>query len=136
MRQSLAKITIRGFQLLLNSDMRPIAVKDWSVARPWLVKSDLSGCDGWMVIARLTPNHCDKIVGSSPAKTSWLIKNRPAWATGDDKGASVHSAVNEYMRWQLYLDYPWRLEACKWVYIPQGVEQVMDITGLPRGNNM
>ncbi len=34
-------------------------------------------------------------------------------------------------RWQLYLDYQWRLEACKWVYTPQGVEQVMDITGLP-----
>ncbi len=34
-------------------------------------------------------------------------------------------------RWQLYLDYPWRLEACKRVYTPQGIEQVTDITGLP-----
>ncbi len=36
-------------------------------------------------------------------------------------------------RWQLYLDYPCRLEVCKRVYTgtPQGVEQVMDVTGLP-----
>ncbi len=34
-------------------------------------------------------------------------------------------------RWQLYLDYPWCLEACKQVYTPQGVERVMDVTGLP-----
>ncbi len=34
-------------------------------------------------------------------------------------------------RWQLYLDYPWRLEAGNRVYTPQGVEQVTDITGLP-----
>ncbi len=46
-------------------------------------------------LARPTPNH--KIVGSSHAKTSWLIKNRPAWATGGDNGDSVHSAVNEYL---------------------------------------
>ena len=46
-------------------------------------------------LARQSPNH--KIVGSSPAKTNWLIKYRPAWATGDDNGALVHSAVNEYM---------------------------------------
>ncbi len=46
-------------------------------------------------LARRTPNH--KIVGSSPAKASQLIKNRPAWATGGDNGASVHSAVNEYL---------------------------------------
>ncbi len=47
------------------------------------------------VSAGLTVSH--KIVGSSPAKTSWLNKKRPAWATGDDNGASVHSAVNEYL---------------------------------------
>ena len=46
-------------------------------------------------LARRTPNH--KIVGWSPAKSSRLIKNRPAWATGDNNGASVHSAVNEYL---------------------------------------
>ncbi len=46
-------------------------------------------------LSRRTPNH--KIVGSSPAKTSWLIKNRLAWATGGDNGASVHLAVNEYL---------------------------------------
>ncbi len=33
----------------------------------------------------------------SPVKTSWLIKNRPVWATGSDNGASVHSAVYEYL---------------------------------------
>ncbi len=46
-------------------------------------------------LACRTPNH--KIVSSSPAKASWLIKNHPAWATGGDNGASVHSAVNEYL---------------------------------------
>ena len=45
-------------------------------------------------LARRAPNH--KIVGSNPAKVSRL-KNRPAWATGDDNGASVHSAVYEYL---------------------------------------
>ncbi len=30
-------------------------------------------------LAHRTPNH--KIVGVSAAKTSWLIKNCPAWAT-------------------------------------------------------
>ncbi len=43
-------------------------------------------------LAGRTPNH--KIVGSSPAKASRLIKNHPAWA---DNGASVHSALNEYL---------------------------------------
>ena len=46
-------------------------------------------------LARRTAIH--KIVGSSPAKASRLIKNCPAWATGGDNGASVHSAVNEYL---------------------------------------
>ncbi len=82
----------------------------------------------------LTPNH--KIVGSSPAKSSRLIKNRPAWATGDDNGASVHSAANEY----LAIDRDGNCASItrgalkrviKWVYTPQGVEQVTDITGLP-----
>ncbi len=40
-------------------------------------------------LARRTPNR--KIVGSSPARATWLIKNCPAWATG----ALVHSAINE-----------------------------------------
>ncbi len=39
-------------------------------------------------LARRTPNQ--KLLGSSPAKTSWLIRNHPTWATGDDNGASVH----------------------------------------------
>ncbi len=38
-------------------------------------------------LARRTPNH--KIVGLSYAKAVWLIKNRPAWAMGDNYGASV-----------------------------------------------
>ncbi len=33
-----------------------------------------------------------------PRKPVGLIKKKsPAWAVGDDKGASVHSAVNEYL---------------------------------------
>ncbi len=43
-------------------------------------------------LAHRTPNH--KIMGSSPTKTSWLIKNRPVWVTG----VSVHSAINENLR--------------------------------------
>ncbi len=31
----------------------------------------------------------------------------------------------------VYVYYPWRLEACKQVYTPRGVEQVTDVTGLP-----
>ncbi len=42
--------------------------------------------------------HIHKIMGSSPAQTSWLIKKRPTQATSDDNGASgVHSAINEYL---------------------------------------
>ncbi len=44
-------------------------------------------------LACQTPNH--KIMGLSPTKTSWLTKIHPVWATGDDKGVSVHLAVNE-----------------------------------------
>ncbi len=43
----------------------------------------------------MSDNH--KIVGLSPVGASWLIKNHPAWATGDNNGALVHSAVNEYL---------------------------------------
>ncbi len=46
-------------------------------------------------LARRTPNH--KIVRLSPAKSQSAHQNRPAWATGVDNGASVHSAVNEYL---------------------------------------
>ncbi len=44
--------------------------------------------------------HCTrihKIVASNPAVATWLIKNHPVWVTGDDNGASVHSALNEYL---------------------------------------
>ena len=41
--------------------------------------------------AHWTHNH--KIMGSSPV----TIKKHPAWAMGDDNGASVHSAVTEYL---------------------------------------
>ncbi len=41
MSQSIAKITIHGLQLLLNSDLRAMAVNDWSASRPFLLKSDL-----------------------------------------------------------------------------------------------
>ena len=47
----------------------------------------------WLV--NRTPNY--KIVGLSPTEATWLIKNRPAWVMGDDNGASVHSALNEYL---------------------------------------
>ncbi len=43
-------------------------------------------------LARRIPNH--NIVGLSPAKTRWLIKNRPVWATSDNNGALDHSAGN------------------------------------------
>ncbi len=50
----------------------------------------------------------------SRVKASCLIKNRSAWATGDDN-CSVQSAVNEYLTidrgGKLYLDYAWHLEA-------------------------
>ncbi len=46
-------------------------------------------------LARWTPNH--KIVGSSPAKSQSAHQNRPLWAMGGDNGASVHSAINEYL---------------------------------------
>ena len=45
-----------------------------------------------------------------------LMKKCPAQAMSDDSAALVHSAVNDYLKirqgWQLYLDYPWCLEAC------------------------
>ncbi len=43
------------------------------------------------------------------------------------RGGILYIKYNTY-RLQLYLDYPWCLEVCKWVYTPQGVEQVMDVT--------
>ncbi len=47
-------------------------------------------------LARRTPNH--KIVGSRQRPCSKQAhQNCPAWATGGDNGASVHSAVNEYL---------------------------------------
>ena len=47
-------------------------------------------------LARQTPNH--KIVGSSLAKTSCLIKNCPVGATDNDNGASVHSEMAIVLR--------------------------------------
>ncbi len=42
----------------------------------------MSSCGGRMVSAS---DSQPQIVGSSPTRASWLIKNRPAWATtGDD----------------------------------------------------
>ncbi len=46
MIQSLANITIRGLQLLWNSDLQAMAVKDCYVTRPFLLKSDL-----WLAVA-------------------------------------------------------------------------------------
>ncbi len=82
-------------------------------------------------LASWTPNH--KIVGSSPTKATWLIKNHPAWATGDDLSSLSQKWVpGNRQTWQLYLNYPWHLEACERLYTPQGVEQVMHVTGLLR----
>ncbi len=75
-----------------------------------------------------------KIMGSSSIKASRLIKNNPAWATGDNDGASVHSAVNEYLAidrdGNCTLDYLWSLEACKRMYTPHGYYRSV------RDNNM
>ena len=46
-------------------------------------------------LACLTPNR--KIVGSSPAKSQSSHQYHPVWAAGGDNGASVHSAINEYL---------------------------------------
>ena len=46
-------------------------------------------------LARQTPNH--KILGLNPTEDTLLNKSHPAWATGDDNGASVRSAINEYL---------------------------------------
>ena len=46
-------------------------------------------------LARRTPNH--KIMGSSPAKSQSAHQNLPVWAASGDNGASVHSAINEYL---------------------------------------
>ena len=46
-------------------------------------------------LARRTPNHQN--VGLSPAKSQSAHQNHPVWATGGDNGASIHSAVNEYL---------------------------------------
>ncbi len=86
-----------------------------------------------MVIVRQIPNH--KIVGSSHAEATWLNKYHPAWATGDNNGASVHSAANEYPAIDRDGNCTWvthgALECVRGVYTPQGVEQVTDVTGLP-----
>ncbi len=90
-----------------------------------------SGCDGRMVSALDYPNH--KIVGLSPAEAT--AQQNPSrvgygwrqWCLGS---LSRKWVPGDRQRWQLYLYYPWRLDACKPVYAPQGVEQVTDVTGL------
>ena len=72
-------------------------------------------------------------------KSNWSQKNAPrGLRVMTIIGASVHSAVNEYLRqwWQWYLDYTRMVPVAQWsvhkrVYTPQGVEQVTDVTGLP-----
>ncbi len=46
-------------------------------------------------LARWTPNH--KIVGSSPAKSQSARQKPSRVGYGGDNGASVYSAVNEYL---------------------------------------
>ncbi len=81
----------------------------------------VSGCNGRMVsVSDSQPQ--DR--GFESRQNSWLIKKRPAWATGGDNGrlgSLSRKWVSGYrQRCKLYLGYLWRLEACKWVYIPQG----------------
>ncbi len=67
--------------------------------------------DEWL--ARCSPNH--KIVSSSPAEATCFIKNM---SYGGDNGASVQSAMKEYMA----IDKDgnctdlWRLEECECVF--------------------
>ncbi len=89
-------------------------------------------CDGRMVSASDSQpqdrafESRQKPVGSS--KPSHVGYGWRQWCLG----SLSHKWVPGYrQRWQLYLDYPWRLEACERVYTPRGVEQVMDVTGLP-----
>ena len=84
-------------------------------------------------LARQTPNQ--KIVGSSLAK-SQLAPQKPSHVGYGWRQWYLSSFNRKWVpgyrqRWQLYLDYPWRLEVCKRVYTPQGGEQVMDAKGLP-----
>ncbi len=46
-------------------------------------------------LARRTPNH--KIVGFESRRSHLADQNHPMCAAGGDNGASVHSAVNEYL---------------------------------------
>ena len=55
----------------------------------------LSGCDGRMVSA--SDSQPQDRGFESRQKSQSAHQNRPVWAAGDDNGASVHSAVNEYL---------------------------------------
>ncbi len=54
----------------------------------------MSGCDGRMVSASDSQPQ-DR--GFESRQSQSANQNRPAWAMGGDNGASVHSAVNEYL---------------------------------------
>ncbi len=70
-----------------------------------------------------------KPVGSSkPSRVGYGWRQ---WCLGSLSCKWVPGYSMYRQRLQLYLDYPWHLEACERVYTPQGVEQVMDVTGLP-----
>ncbi len=53
----------------------------------------MSGCDGRMVSASDSQPQ-DR---GFESRQSQSAHQKPAWATGGDNGASVHSAVNEYL---------------------------------------
>ncbi len=81
-----------------------------------------------------TPNY--KIVSSSPTKLKPLGWSNPfrvghGWRQLCLSSLSLKWVPGNRQRWQLYLDYAWLLEACKRVYSPRGVEQVVDVTSLP-----
>ncbi len=91
-----------------------------------------SGCDGRMVSASDSQPQDrgfeSRLSQSAHQKPSRVGYGWRQWCLGS---LSRKCVPGYRQRRQLYLDYPWRLEACKRVYTPQGVEQVTDITGLP-----
>ena len=95
-----------GHMLLVNSNRKP-----------------LSGCDGQMVsVSDSQPQDCgfeSRQSQSAHQKPSRVGYGWWQWCLGS---LSRKWLPAERQRWQLYLlDYPWRLEVCKWVYAPQGV---------------
>ncbi len=106
---------------------------------PWIpyVVIWLSGCDGQLVsMSDSQPQDrgfesCQKPVGSSkPSRVGYGWRQ---WCLGS---LSRKWVPGYRQRWQLYLDYPWRLEACERVYTPPGSWAGDRCNRSARGNNM